>query len=108
MRSAESEKLAVEVATPGGGLVFQGQANAVTFEAKSGQTQILPGHQDMLTLGEEGTLRIETGDVKGKVVFNMQLQIAEVVDGNVRILAERAEQADLTAKTHSRVHNAVA
>ncbi len=70
---------------------FDGTATAVVAPAYDGEVGILPRHAPFMTLLGEGTLRITTEE--GEHRFNVQRGFLQVVDDQVRVVAEKIESA---------------
>ncbi len=81
--------LTVSVISPEATL-FTGDAESVVAPAFDGEVGILTGHAPMITALGRGTLRVENpGSVQQ---FNVDGGFLQVVDNQVRVVTERAEQ----------------
>lgn len=70
--------------------LFTGDAESVVAPAFDGQVGILTGHAPMITALGRGTLRVENaGDVRQ---FDVEGGFLQVVDNQVRVVTEHAEQ----------------
>ena len=76
--------LHVSVISPEASL-FEGDAPSVVAPAFDGEVGILTGHAPMLTLLGKGTLRVGEGPS-----FNVSGGFLQVVDNQVRVVAEKA------------------
>jgi F-type H+-transporting ATPase subunit epsilon len=70
--------------------VFEGTAEQVVAPAWDGEVGILRGHAPMLVLLGAGEVRVRTGAQDQR--FKITGGFLQVVDDNVTILSERAEQ----------------
>lgn len=71
--------------------VFEGTAEQVVAPGWNGEFGILHGHAPMLVLLGAGNVRIRTGAQDHR--FHISGGFLQVVEDNVTILSERAEQA---------------
>jgi F-type H+-transporting ATPase subunit epsilon len=69
--------------------VYDGEADAVIAPAFDGQVGILENHAPMMTVLGTGTLTVRTGD--NAKCFHVQGGVLQVVQNNVRILAEHVQ-----------------
>ncbi len=79
----------VSVISPEGSL-FEGTASFVVVPAYDGELGILADHAPLMALLGEGVLRLETE--AGTRRFNLAGGFVQVVDNNVSILSETAEE----------------
>lgn len=70
--------------------LFEGDATFAVVPAFDGEVGILHGHAPLMTLLGEGALRIETG--AGARRFRVSSGFVQVVENEVSILSERAEE----------------
>jgi|GEM_PF-3733628 F0F1-type ATP synthase epsilon subunit len=106
MGSAEtSEVFKLNIVTPEEGLIHEGEAISVTFETQGGQSQILPGHIPLFTLGENGSLVIEKEGGRPKIFLDARVLVAEVIGDVVTIIMETAES--IKEETHQAIREAV-
>lgn len=82
--------LTVSVISPEA-IVFEGTTDAVTAPAFDGEVGILTGHAPMMTLLGRGVLRVGSGSDARR--FNVEGGFLQVVDDQVRVVAERAVAA---------------
>jgi F-type H+-transporting ATPase subunit epsilon len=81
--------LSVSVISPEATL-FTGEAESVVAPAFDGEVGILTGHAPMITALGSGTLRVQNaGNVEQ---FDVDGGFLQVVDNQVRVVTERAEQ----------------
>jgi F-type H+-transporting ATPase subunit epsilon len=71
--------------------VFDGDADIVVAPAFDGLVGILPRHAPFLTLLGEGVLRVRHGGATS--LFRVAGGFLQVVDGTVRVVADRAENS---------------
>ena len=77
--------------------VFDGDASAITAPAYDGLVGILPGHAPFVTLLGEGELTVRTDG--GNRVFAVRQGFLQVLDDDVRVVAEHAAVAKGTEST---------
>lgn len=81
--------LSVSVISPEATL-YTGEAESVVAPAFDGEVGILTGHAPMITALGSGTLRVENaGNVER---FDVDGGFLQVVDNQVRVVTERAQQ----------------
>ena len=85
-----AEALKVSVISPEK-TVFEGAAEQVVAPGWNGEFGILHGHAPMLVLLGAGDVRIRAGSQDHR--FHISGGFLQVVDDNVTILSERAEQS---------------
>lgn len=71
-------------------ILFEGETDAVVAPAYDGEVGILPGHAPMMTLLGRGPLRLGSG--AGARRFSVEGGFLQVVDDQVRVVTERAEE----------------
>lgn len=70
--------------------LFEGEVSSVTAPAFDGEVGILTSHAPMMTLLGKGTLRLGANGTQG--VFAVEGGFLQVVDNQVRVVTEKAEQ----------------
>ena len=81
----------VDIVTPNKRLVEGAKAVSVKVPAVVGETEILPGHTELLTLLETGVVTLQLDGTQRN--FAISQGFAEVHDDRVLILAETAEES---------------
>ncbi len=71
--------------------VFEGDAESVIAPAFDGEVGILPRHAPFMTLLGDGRLTIRQGGAGASHAFRVRGGFLQVVEDNVRIVAEEAE-----------------
>ena len=82
--------LTVSVISPEA-VIYQGEADSVVAPAFDGEVGILTRHAPMVTLLGRGTLRVGSG--ANALRFNVQDGFLQVVENQVRVVAESAKPA---------------
>ncbi|HEX6966948.1 MAG TPA: F0F1 ATP synthase subunit epsilon [Gemmatimonadaceae bacterium] len=75
--------------------LYDGEATSVVAPAFDGEVGILIGHAPMLTLLGRGTLRVDREGTEQR--FTVAGGFLQVVDNQVRVVTEHAEQAQPSA-----------
>ena len=70
--------------------LYEGEATSVVAPAYDGEVGILTGHAPMMALLGRGTLRLE--GASGQARFTVEGGFLQVVDDQVRVVTETAEQ----------------
>jgi F-type H+-transporting ATPase subunit epsilon len=97
----------VDIVTPTKKLSVGVKANSVTLPTAMGEIQVLPGHEELITLLSVGVMRVETDKEEEKYVVSYGfavvrndklLVLAETCEPASEINLERAKKAQLTSE----------
>lgn len=86
------DSLTVDIITAERSLVVGAQANSLIAPGIKGEFEVLPGHTTFLTTLEPG--RVVLSGTKGEQRFVVNGGFAEVMQGHIRILADRVAVID--------------